>query len=132
MQTLRKQYADKAPVRVFYQIWNEPLITLNGEHLVSDVIRLCGGRNVFADAIPLVPYVSIESVLATQPQVIVASGSDPQRPPWLDMWQQWSSLQAVKEGHVYFIPPDLIQRHSLRILDGAEQLCGYLDGARWQ
>lgn len=130
LDRLKEAYSDKKKVRVFYQIWNEPLITLNGEHLVSDVIKQCGGENVFADAVPLVPYVNIEAVIRAQPEVIIASGSSEDAPQWLDMWESWPTLQAVANKQVYFIPPDLMQRHSMRILDGAHQLCGYLDNAR--
>ncbi len=130
LDRLRAEFSGKTPVRVFYQIWNEPLITLNGEHLVSAVIELCGGKNVFGEADPLVPYVNIESVLGADPQVIIASGSSDESPAWLDMWRNWPGIDAVQNGHVYFIPPDLMQRHSARILDGAERLCRYLDLAR--
>ncbi len=60
LEALRAAQSNKPPVRTFYQIWDEPLITLNGKHMVSDVISLCGGENIFADAAPLVPYVNIE------------------------------------------------------------------------
>ena len=113
-----------------YQIWNEPLMTLNGKHIVSDVITLCGGTNVFGTAAPLVPYVSIEAVLQADPQVIIASGNDAGRPKWMQMWDDWPAITAVRNGHVFAIPPDLMQRHSVRILDGAELLCGFLDQAR--
>ena len=130
LEELRTARAGVAPVTVFYQVWNEPLITLNGEHLVSDVIRLCGGRNVFADAAPLVPYVSIEAVVRANPEVIIASGSTDESPAWLEMWNQWPMIEAVKNGHVHFIPPDLMQRHSMRILRGAGRVCSYLEQAR--
>ncbi|MGD9659682.1 MAG: cobalamin-binding protein [Porticoccaceae bacterium] len=130
LASLRGRYEQAAPVRVFYQIWNEPLITLNGKHLVSDVIRLCGGVNVFGDAIPLVPYVNIEAVIRANPQVIVASGSSDASPQWLQMWRDWPAIDAVQHNRVYAIPPDLMQRHSMRILEGAQSLCQFLDGAR--
>ena len=130
LEVLRQQQRGKAPVRVFYQIWNEPLMTLNDSHIVSDVIALCGGVNVFDSAAPLVPYVSIEAVLQADPQVIIASGSDDGHPAWMEMWKAWPAISAVREDHVFSIPPDLMQRHSVRILDGAEQLCGFLDEAR--
>ncbi|MFM7783572.1 MAG: cobalamin-binding protein [Gammaproteobacteria bacterium] len=130
LAALREQQHGKGEVPVFYQIWNEPLITLNDRHIVGDVIALCGGRNVFGDAAPLVPYVSIESVIAAAPRVIVASGASEGRPEWLDMWKAWPAIPAVRDGLVFAIPPDLMQRHSARILDGAEQLCGFLDRAR--
>jgi len=130
LNSLRSREQGKPAVRVFYQIWDEPLMTLNDHHIVGDVIKLCGGVNVFGTAAPLVPYVSIEAVLQTDPEVIIASGSDEGRPAWMDMWKAWPAITAVREGHVFMIPPDLMQRHSARILDGAEYLCGFLDEAR--
>ena len=130
LQALRRQFSSHSKVKVFYQIWNEPLITLNGKHLVSDVISLCGGENIFADALPLVPYVNMEGVIKADPEVIIASGSSEDSPAWLEMWRNWPEITAVKNGQVYFIPPDLLQRHSLRILEGAEQVCRYLANAR--
>lgn len=130
LAALRAAQRGKPPVRVFYQVWNEPLITLNGAHLVSDVIALCGGVNVFAGAAPLVPQVGIEAVLRADPQVIVASGSAAAAPDWLGMWDAWPAIDAVRNGRVHAIPPDLLQRHSMRILDGAELLCAHLDRAR--
>ena len=130
LNSLRSAQANKLLVRTFYQIWHEPLITLNGQHMVSDVIRLCGGVNVFADAVPLVPYINIESIVATDPEVIIAGGSEEDQPDWFGRWQQWSGISAVQNKHIYLIPADLMQRHSIRILDGAEMMCNYLDRAR--
>ncbi len=127
---LRERYAGANPVRVFYQVWNEPLVTLNGRHLVSNIIRLCGGENVFAAAIPLAPKINIEAVVRANPQVIIASGAGDARPAWLDMWDAWPSIDAVRDGQLYFVPPDLLQRHTPRILAGARLLCAQLEKAR--
>lgn len=130
LEGLRNNFSTKRSVRTFYQIWDEPLITLNREHMVSSVIELCGGTNVFADAVPLVPYVNIESVVAADPEVIIAGGSQEEKPHWFDHWQQWDVISAVKNQHVYLIPADLMQRHSARILEGAEMMCRYFEQAR--
>jgi iron complex transport system substrate-binding protein len=130
LSLLREQNSAKSEVRTFYQIWDEPLITLNGKHMVSSVIELCGGRNIFADAIPLVPYVNIESIVAADPQVIIAGGSKEEKPYWFDSWRKWEQISAVRDQHVYLIPADLMQRHSVRILDGAEFMCDFLQRAR--
>ncbi|QID19184.1 cobalamin-binding protein [Nitrogeniibacter mangrovi] len=127
---LRTRYASQAPVGVFYQIWDQPLMTINGQHLISAVIRLCGGRNVFADLDLLAPKIGVESVLVADPEVIVASGMGEARPEWLDAWRRWPQLTAVKRDNLFFIPPELIQRHTPRILDGATRLCEQLDTAR--
>lgn len=130
LERLRTGYADKAPISVFYQIWSRPLMSINDEHLIGKVIRLCGGRNVFGPLPVLTPVLSEEAVLAAAPEVIVASGMGQSRPEWLDDWRRWPQLPAVAAGALYFIPPQLIQRHSPRILQGAQQLCTQLDEAR--
>ena len=127
---LAAKYSARPPVRIFYEAWNRPLMTVNGEHLISDVIRLCGGDNVFAKLPMLAPTIDAEAVLAAMPEAIVASGMGESRPEWLDDWRKWTKLPAVAHGNLFFIPPDLIQRHTPRILDGAERLCGQLDEAR--
>ncbi|WP_245573408.1 cobalamin-binding protein [Marinimicrobium agarilyticum] len=130
LEGLRAEYSGQSPVTVLYQVWNQPLQTLNGEHLVSDVIRLCGGRNAYADAEPIAPKINMETVLERDPHAIVASGMGDNRPEWLDEWKEWPGLTAVKQDNLFFVPPDLIQRHTFRILDGAELLCRHLSTAR--
>ena len=127
---LRQTYQAAVPVSVFYQVWYQPLQTLNDEHLISDVIRLCGGNNVFADALSLAPKINIEAVVQRNPQAIVASGMGEARPDWLDNWLDWPSLQAVKNNHLFFVPPDIVQRHTVRIMQGAELLCEQLQQVR--
>jgi iron complex transport system substrate-binding protein len=130
LTALKKNYSQRSPISLFYQIWNSPLMTLNGQHIISDVIRLCGGVNVFSDAVAIAPKLSVESVLHLDPQVIVASGMGQERPEWLDQWQQWKNLIAVKNQHLFFIHPDILQRHTVRILQGAEILCEQLEQVR--
>lgn len=130
LERLQRRYAARAPVSVFYQIWYQPLMTINGEHLISAAIRLCGGRNIFAGMRPLSAAVNLEAVLESDPQAIIASGMGEARPEWLDEWRRWPWLQAVEKGHLFFIPPALIQRHSPRILDGAKRMCRQLEQVR--
>jgi ABC-type Fe3+-hydroxamate transport system, periplasmic component len=130
LDELRVRYARQAPVAVFYQIWNRPLMTVNDEHLIGKVITLCGGRNVFGTLDAITPMVSEEAVLQAAPEMIVASGMDESRPEWLDDWRRWQQLPAVRDDNLYFIPPDLLQRHGPRILQGATQLCAQMDEVR--
>lgn len=127
---LAGRYAGRRPVRVFYQIWHQPLMTINGEQIISQAIRLCGGINVFAELPTLAPQVGLEAVLATDPEAIVASGIGTAEPEWLDGWRRWPELTAVKRDNLFFVPSDLIQRHTPRFLDGAELLCQHLETAR--
>lgn len=130
LRQLRRKYSHRKKLRVFYQIWNEPLLTINGDHLISNIIDLCGGHNIFSELLSVAPHVSIESVLAYNPDVIIASGEGNKRPAWLDKWRKWPSLKAVKQDHLFFIPPDIIVRHTVRVLDGASRMCAQLESAR--
>jgi len=123
---LRRHYADGAPVDLFFQIWDQPLMTVNGEHLISDVIRLCGGRNLFAGLKPLTPEVSVEAVLAADPQAIGGVTTEPGQAGNLGAWKRWPRLKAVAGGNLFVIDSDLISRNTPRILDGAEALCAHL------
>lgn len=133
-EALRKQFASRPPVPVFYQVWTQPLMTLNGTHMVSDVIRLCGGVNVFADEPALVPRVSVEAVLAKQPEAMFTAtpGATKSDKPLatLDSWRKWPQLPAVAHNNLFGIDGDLINRPSPRILDGARTMCEDLDIAR--
>ncbi len=127
---LRAGNAGKPKVRVFYQIWKAPLMTVGGPQIISSAIELCGGENVFGKLTQMAPTVSVEAVLEADPEAIVATGMGDARPEWLDDWNKWTRMTAVKRGNLFHIHPDLMQRHTPRILDGAEQLCAALDVAR--
>lgn len=127
---LAARHAGKREVAVFYEIWNQPLMSIGGSHLISAVIALCGGRNIFAGLSQPAATIGLEAVLRADPEAIVASGMGEARPDWLDDWRRWPQLTAVKRDNLFFVPPDLLQRHTPRILDGAEQLCAALDSAR--
>ena len=131
---LRARYAQRAPVSVFYEVWDQPLMSINGSHMISDVIALCGGRNVFATLDPLVPTVSTEAVLAANPDAIVTASqgaTSPERPlPSFERWRAWPALTAVARGNLFAIDGDLLTRPAPRIAQGAAQLCKDLDLAR--
>lgn len=131
-EQLKAEYTQQRPVRVFYQVWEQPLMTLNGEHLISEGLSLCGGVNVFADLEQLVPVISREVVLAKDPEAIMGGGMGEDIPAWLDNWKKYSSMQAVKENKLYFIPPSLVQRPTPRFLQGTKIMCEKLQQARNQ
>lgn len=130
LAALQQQYAARKPVRVFYEVWDEPLMTVNGKQIISDVIRLCGGVNVFADLPALAPTISVEAVLAANPEAIIAGGMGEKNAAWLDPWKKWPRLKANAKGNLFFIDPNLLQRHTPRLLDGADQMCTRLEEAR--
>jgi iron complex transport system substrate-binding protein len=127
---LSAQYGRRAPVRVFYQVWDKPLYTLGGSHIVSDAIRRCGGENIFARLTPKAPVVTVEAVLLEQPDAII-SGEQPERPQGgLESWKRYAGLNAVRRGSLYAIDGDLINRPGPRLIDGVAALCVVLDRAR--
>ena len=127
---LERVYAQRPRVRVFYQVWDRPLITVNGDHVISKAMRLCGGENVLAALPALAPEIDRELVLRADPEAIVASGADGARPAWLDDWKAFPALAAVRQANLYAIRPELLQRHTPRLLEGAEELCRILEAVR--
>ena len=134
VDTLRKTYAARPPVTVFYQVWQQPLMTLNGEHLVSDLLALCGGRNLFAREAPLVPTVSVEAVVAGNPEAMLTAGIGATRPdkPLADfsMWEKWKQVTAVARNNLFIIDGDLVNRAGPRVVQGAAEICKDLEIAR--
>ena len=115
---------------MFYEIWNAPLYTIGGRHLVSEAIRVCGGENVFASLTLPAPGVSVEAVLAARPEAIVAGADRGIRPAWLDDWQRWTALPAVAAGNLYTVDANHLHRAGPRFVDGVEELCAVLAQAR--
>lgn len=130
--SLRQQYASRPTVRAYFQIAAAPLLTVNDEHIISDVLHLCGAVNVFAAAPLLTPAVSDEALVSRQPQLLfgIADTSQQQQ----QMREQWRKLplRAVKSGQMAFVPFDLISRAAPRILQGAAQICVAVESVRRQ
>lgn len=115
------------PVRVFYEIWHEPLFTVGGGHLISQAIAACGGVNVFASLTVPAPQVSVEAVIAARPQAIVAGTDGATRPGWLDAWRRWPGIPAVRDGRLRVVDANLLHRNGPRFADGVAQLCAALE-----
>jgi iron complex transport system substrate-binding protein len=130
VSALRARYAGRRHLDVFYQIWNAPLITINGDHLISQVLELCGAHNVFASERLLTPTVTEEAVLLANPDAIVAGWSDTFGPAPLGSWRRLGALRAVRRGHLLQVDPDLLHRQSDRVVLGARELCEKLDAVR--
>ncbi len=136
---LRRSHEHAAPVSVYYQVWSTPLMTINRRHLISDVIALCGGRNVFAGLAPLVPVISTESVVAADPQAMITADREVGGGPTLErkpghpafaLWRRYGDLTAVRRGWLFAIDGDRISRQGPRIVEGAAAMCEALDTVR--
>jgi iron complex transport system substrate-binding protein len=123
---LRARYHGRPVVRVFVQIDDMPLYTIGGPHLITEILGLCGGQNVFADADAQALPVDLESVLARAPEVILSTDTDAPAP----YWARFSQLTAVARGNLFQSDGDLLARPSPRIADGVADVCARLDEAR--
>ena len=132
IEQLRSRYASRAEVSVFYQVWPQPLMTVGGRHVLSDGLRACGARNVFAQLGPIAPQVSVEAVLAADPQMIVTAEPGGVDRGSLDMWKRFGEQRAVAGGHLVTVDADRINRHTPRLADELALLCERIDAVRRQ
>jgi len=129
LKKLKNDNNSNIKLRVFYQVWDKPLFTVNGKHIISQVIELCGGENIFKELTAISPQVDIEAIIARNPQLIIA-GLSKERENWLSDWKKWVSIDAVKNNQLYGINADLIVRQTPRILLGAKKMCKQIAQAR--
>ncbi|WP_429171476.1 cobalamin-binding protein [Aeromonas rivipollensis] len=120
LDALKQRYGKPKPVSVFYQLWYPPLTSVNDSTWPGRAIRLCGGRNIMADAKAPYPQVGLEQVIKANPGLILAGSRDP---AVLAHWRQWSMLDAVKQQRLVLINPDELHRFTPRALNAVEQLC---------
>ncbi len=130
LQALEKRYARKAPVRLFFQIWEKPLLTINGTQIISDVIRMCGGRNIFEEESLLVPTVDVEAVVKADPEAVVRTGKASNREGAFELWRRLPNFRPTEKGNLVLLETDALGRQSPRILDGAQLMCEELERVR--
>ncbi len=129
IESARADFADQKPLDVFYQVWTDPLMTLNGDHLISRVLEVCGTHHLFAELPIIAPRISIEAVVDANPDVIVTGMVNNQKPD-MSVWEKWHMIKAVKNQHIIFVDSDVMHRHTLRMLKGVQSFCRQLDEVR--
>jgi iron complex transport system substrate-binding protein len=127
---LRTRYGSRPQVSVFYQAWDNPLFTLNGEQIASDAIRVCGGRNIFAGLKTIAPQVSLEAVVQADPEAIVGGKRYTPQDRGLSIWQPYRGMTAVRRNNLFTLDEEMITRPGPRVVDGAASLCARLEQAR--
>ncbi len=130
IEGIRSQYAGRGRISVFYQISRRPLMTLNGQHMISDILALCGGANVFQGLSPIAPTVNREQVLATDPEVILVSVTGSRAPEYLAYWRRYPAMTAVRHDNLYTVDSSVLNRQTPRLVDGVRRVCEILDTAR--
>jgi iron complex transport system substrate-binding protein len=129
IHALRERYAKARRIRVFYVIWHKPLLTVNGAHLISEIISLCGGENVFADLGQLTPNVTLEALIAARPAAILGGASAGGAKGFAEQWRA-TAVPPLRELPAHYVDPDLIQRPTPRIVGGVKAVCSALEDAR--
>ncbi len=130
LAALRARYAQRPPVTVFYQAWDSPLYTLNGEQIASDAIHACGGRNIFAELKTVAPQVGVEAVVQKDPEAIVGGKLYTPQDRGLSIWQPYKGMTAVRRNNLFTLYEELLTRPGPRVVDGAAALCQRLEEAR--
>jgi len=127
---LRERYASRPTMTVFYQVWDRPLTTLAGRHVIGEALAACGARNLFAALAPISPQVSIEDVVRGDPDVIVTAEAGGQDRGALDGWRRFPRMRAVARGALVTLDADRIDRQGPRIVEGIARLCAEIDRFR--
>ena len=115
--------ARNAHLSVLLEVWNRPVYTVGGRHLMSDALTLCGARNVFADLPEPGPVVNVEAVIARDPDIIVAAGPPGESAAWLSDWKRFGTLAAVRHGRLLAFEDQALSRLGPSVLDATEALC---------
>ncbi len=127
---LRAEYAARTPVRVLYQIWDRPIYTIGGRHVISDALALCGAVNIFADLATAAPAVTREAAVLRDPDMILASAPPGAADEWLAEWRKFPALKAVRGGQLVRYTDERIDRMGPSVIDATGNLCAVVDRAR--
>jgi len=123
LDLLERKYARGPRRRVLLQIWSHPIYTVGGTQLMSDALRLCGATNIFADLRELAPAVDVQSVIARDPDIIVAAAEPGLAAQWLADWRRFTSLRAVRSGRLIAFEDPRLTRLGPSALEATELLC---------
>jgi iron complex transport system substrate-binding protein len=130
LAALRARYAQREQVSVLYQIWDRPIYTVGGRHVITDALRLCGARNVFEELSTAAPAITRESVMARDPRIILASAPAESARTWLAQWRRYPSMAAVRDDRLIAYSDERIDRMGPSVIAATAHLCEVIDRAR--
>ena len=129
LQTLAHAHANGPHPTVLLEIWNHPIYTVGGTHLMSDMLKLCGARNVFGELHDLAPAVDVEAVVARNPDIIIAAAPPGAGAEWLADWKRFTTLRAVRTDNLIIDEDQRLTRPGPSAIDATEALCKVLERA---
>jgi iron complex transport system substrate-binding protein len=121
-------HAGSRRLKVFIEVDDRPLYTVNGRHIISELVDRCGGHNVFADLGEIAPVVDLEAVIGAEPEVIFSTDDTVVDPA--GFWARWPQIPAAATGNIYSLPADEVAQSTTRLLDGLRRICRLLDQSR--
>lgn len=127
---IETRYRGRALVRVLYQIWDKPIYTIGGKHVITDALRLCGARNVFDDLDTAAPAVTREAAMLRDPQLILVSAPPQAAEEWVTEWRRFPALQAVRSGQLQVFSDERMDRMGPSVIEATASLCEVVDRAR--
>ena len=130
LASLDRKFRNRTPVRVLYQIWDRPIYTIGGKHVITDALQLCGAVNVFADLETAAPAVTREAAVLRNPQLILASAPPGAADEWLAEWRKIPALTAVRAGQLVSHVDPRIDRMGPSVIEATGQLCAVIDASR--
>jgi len=130
LAALDARYRDRASVRVLYQIWDRPIYTIGGRHVITDALALCGAVNIFADLETAAPAVTREAVVLRNPELILASAPPGAADDWLAEWQKFPAMAAVRDQQLVKYVDERIDRMGPSVIAATGHLCAVIDKAR--
>jgi len=116
-------------LNVFYVTWHDPLKTAGPGTLIHELIQLAGGSNVAGDAKAEYPVYSLEMLIERNPDVIIISSRHGAGGPTVENMRvllQDTNISAVRSDRIYGMDTDLVARAGPRIVDGLEEMAGYI------
>ena len=125
LEKLAGTYANRQAVNVFYQISAQPIYSIGSEHTISEMLQVCGARNVFSQHPVLSSPLSPEAVVAAMPDVVLTSSF-----AFDGVSEAWSNFGSIKQENILKVSGDEVSRASLRMLQGVKDICETLDGWR--
>jgi len=130
LEKIKKQYKNKTPVTVFYELWSRPLTTVAKGSWPQQFLNVCQVKNPFEQADAAYPQINIEKVLLTPVQVIIQPLSVNQTDREGFNWQDWPVIPAVANKHIIQPNADAMHRMTMRSLDELKKLCVDIDKIR--
>jgi iron complex transport system substrate-binding protein len=126
-EALRARYQRAHAPRILVQVWDRPVYTIGGQQLIDDAVSLCGYDNIYRELHDAAPAVSLESIAARDPEVILAVAADPATArEWIEHWHAFPSMTAVRNGRLLGFVDARLSRLGPEVVDATEALCARL------